>query len=167
MHVCHPLPMNPHLKVCKSSLGCYMIFCLKHKRKANFVQEGNQLMAQSRDVFGNQALVGCICSKHSQHGLNKGNIILSYADGKIFFIPKKSDETEVCPYGWQFVLTGDVCKPQVETAKTIKVNCWKDTAKKENRRENDSPWASDGNYLQCQCWTTLETEKSDVDSSPL
>lgn len=45
-------------------------------------------MAQSRVGFGNQALVGCVCSKHCQQGLNKGNIILSCADGKILFIPK-------------------------------------------------------------------------------
>jgi len=62
-------------------MACYF------KHKAIFVREGNKLMAQSRDGFGNQALVGCICSKHSQQGLNKGNIP-SCVDGKIFFIPK-------------------------------------------------------------------------------
>lgn len=80
-------------------------------------------MAQSKAVFGNQVLLGFVCSKHSQQGLNKGNIILSFADDKIFFIPKKSDEAEVCPYGWQFIFTGDVCKAQVEAAETIKISC--------------------------------------------
>lgn len=45
-------------------------------------------MAQSRAGFGNQALVGCVRSKHSQQGLNKGNIILACAHGEIFVIPK-------------------------------------------------------------------------------
>lgn len=56
-------------------------------------------MAQSKAVFGNQVLLGFVCSKYFQQGLNKGNIILSCADDKIVFIPKKSDEAEVCPYG--------------------------------------------------------------------
>lgn len=40
--------------------------------------------------------------------------------------------------------------------------CWKDTAKKQNRRENDSPWASDGNYLQCQCTKLNHTRNRKV-----
>lgn len=59
---------------------------------------------------------------------------------------QKFDEAKVCPYRWQFILTGDVCKPQVETAAIIQVNYWKDTAKKRNRREKDSLWTSNGNY---------------------
>lgn len=68
------------------------------------------------------------------------------------------DETEVCPYGWQLILTGDVCKPQVETAETVKVNCWKDTAKKQNRREKDSLPASSGNCLQCQYTNAVKAD---------
>lgn len=45
-------------------------------------------MAQSKAVFGNQVLLGFVCSKYFQQGLNKGNIILSCTDDKIFFFQK-------------------------------------------------------------------------------
>lgn len=122
-------------------------FILKHKHKASSAQEGNELMAQSRAGLEIRPL--WVLSVLNIP--NKGNITLFCADDKIFLIPRKSDGTEVCLCGWQFILTGDVCKPKVKAAETIKVDCWKDTAKKQNRRENENPRASNGNYLQCQC----------------
>lgn len=81
---------------------------------------------------------------------------------------QKFDEAKACPYRWQFILTGDVCKPQVETAATIQVNYWKDTAKKRNRQEKDSLWTPNGNYsVNTQKVIHIGNVTAYVDPSPL
>lgn len=122
--------MCSHLLDCARSLGHQVACCLKHRQKAGSVWERNKLMARSRVVCRNQAFEDCVSKKFPTKAKQRKYPFLCWWQS----IPKIWENSSL--YIW--LTSHPDWRYLQSSSETVTNDCWKDTAKKQNRREKTS-----------------------------